>query len=103
MQKTQFFLGQIIEHKLFDYKGIIFDVDFEYTGSDDWYNKVAHSRPSKNQPWYRILVDNATHQTYVAEQNLKKASQQSTINNPLIELYFTKTANNIYTVKIKKN
>ncbi len=103
MQKTHFYIGQIIQHKLFDYRGIIFDVDFKYSGTDDWYNNVAHSRPSKNQPWYKILVDNATHETYVAEQNLSSTDLQHIINNPFVGLYFDKSADNIYTPKIIKN
>jgi heat shock protein HspQ len=104
MQKTHFYIGQIIQHKLFDYRGIIFDVDFKYSGTDDWYDNVAHSRPSKNQPWYRVLVDNATHETYVAEQNLNNSSDtQKSINNPFIGLYFDKSADNIYKPKIIKN
>jgi len=103
MKQTQFCIGQIIQHKLFDYRGIIFDVDFNYSGSDEWYESVAHSRPSKNQPWYKILVDNATHETYVAEQNLNISDLQDSINNPFIGLYFDKSTNNTYTAKIIKN
>ena len=103
MQTTHFFIGQIIQHKLFNYRGIIFDVDFQFSGTDDWYNDVAHSRPSKQQPWYRILVDNASHQTYVAEQNLNLSESLLAINNPLIDDYFTKTANNVYASKLIKN
>lgn len=104
MKHTRFCIGQIIQHKLFDYRGIIFDVDFNYSGTDEWYESVAHSRPSKNQPWYKVLVDNATLETYVAEQNLSIAeTQQDSINNPFMGLYFDKSANNIYTPKIIKN
>ncbi len=104
MQKTHFYIGQIIQHKLFDYRGIIFDVDFRYSGTDDWYDNVAHSRPSKNQPWYKVLVDNATHETYVAEQNLNHSEELGrAINNPFIGLYFNKTTDNIYTSKLIKN
>lgn len=103
MQQTHFYIGQIIQHKLFDYRGIIFDVDFKYSGTDEWYENVAHSRPSKDQPWYKVLVDNATHQTYVAEQNLNSSSVQNTINNPFIGLYFYKSGNNNYTTKMIRN
>lgn len=103
MQKTHFFIGQIIQHKLFAYKGIIFDVDFQYSGTTEWYENVAHSRPSKKQPWYKVLVDNATHHTYVAEQNLKTSQSKQEINHPLIDHYFTKSTDNIYTPKIIKN
>lgn len=103
MQHTHFYIGQIIQHKLFDYTGIIVDVDFSYSRTDAWYESVAHSRPSKNQPWYKVLVDNATHETYVAEQNLNSSTIKNTINNPFIGLYFDKTAENIYKPKIIKN
>ncbi len=103
MKHTQFCIGQIIQHKLFDYRGIIFDVDFNYSGTDEWYESVAHSRPSKDQPWYKVLVDNATHETYVAEQNLNISDLLDNINNPFIGLYFDKSGNNIYIAKIIKN
>ncbi|MFW5443441.1 MAG: heat shock protein HspQ [Methylococcaceae bacterium] len=103
MQKTNFSIGQIIRHKLFNYRGIIVDVDFQFSGTDEWYENVAHSRPSKKQPWYTILVDNANHQTYVAEQNLNTSSSHQTINNPLMEHYFTKIGESSYTPKIVKN
>jgi len=103
MQQSHFDIGQIIQHKLFDYTGIIVDVDFQYSGTDDWYDSVAHSRPAKNQPWYKVLVDNATHETYVAEQNLNSSKEAKTIHNPLLGYYFFKSANNIYTPKIIKN
>lgn len=103
MQESNFFIGQIIQHKLFNYQGIIVDVDFEYSGTDDWYENVAHSRPDKAQPWYKVLVNDATHQTYVAEQNLSLSSTNAEINNPLTSVYFTQTEGNVYTPKIIKN
>ncbi len=103
MLKTHFYIGQIIQHKLFDYRGIIVDVDFNFSGTDEWYETVAHSRPAKNQPWYKVLVDNATHETYVAEQNLNSSEEHNAIHNPLLGLYFVKSDNNIYTPKITRN
>lgn len=103
MQQSHFYIGQIIQHKLFDYTGIIVDVDFKFSGTDDWYDSVAHSKPAKDQPWYKVLVDEATHETYVAEQNLNSAEVQKAIHNLLLGHYFSKTADNIYTPKIVKN
>ncbi|MCK4843138.1 MAG: heat shock protein HspQ [Methylococcales bacterium] len=103
MQKSNFFIGQIIQHKLFNYKGIVVDVDFQYSGTDDWYDNVAHSRPAKAQPWYKVLVNDAMHQTYVAEQNLSISSTQTEINNPLTSAYFTKAEGNVYMPKMVKN
>jgi len=103
MQQSSFYIGQIIQHKLFDYRGIIVDVDFKFSGTEDWYNNVAHSRPDKDQPWYKVLVDNATHEAYVAEQNLNSSEIKNAIHNPLLGLYFYMSANNVYIPKIIKN
>jgi len=69
--KAKYCIGQLIQHKLFDYRGIILGVDLEFNSTDEWYEMVAKSRPPKNEPWYHILVHQKGHQTYVAEQNLQ--------------------------------
>ena len=68
--KAKYCIGQLIQHKLFDYRGIILGVDLEFNSTDEWYEMVAKSRPPKNEPWYHVLVHQKGHQTYVAEQNL---------------------------------
>ena len=69
--KAKYCIGQLIQHKLFDYRGIILGVDLEFKATDEWYEVVAKSRPPKNKPWYHVLVHQKGHQTYVAEQNLQ--------------------------------
>jgi heat shock protein HspQ len=69
--KAKYCIGQLIQHKLFDYRGIILGVDLEFKSTDEWYELVAKSRPPKNEPWYHVLVHQKGHQTYVAEQNLQ--------------------------------
>ena len=69
--KAKYCIGQLIQHKLFDYRGIILGVDLEFKSTDEWYEEVAKSRPPKNEPWYHVLVHQKGHQTYVAEQNLQ--------------------------------
>ena len=69
--KAKYCIGQLIQHKLFDYRGIILGVDLEFNSTDEWYEMVAKSRPPKNEPWYHVLVHQKGHQTYVAEQNLQ--------------------------------
>ena len=69
--KAKYCIGQLIQHKLFDYRGIILSVDLEFKSTDEWYEMVAKSRPPKNEPWYHVLVHQKGHQTYVAEQNLQ--------------------------------
>ncbi len=69
--KAKYCIGQLIQHKLFDYRGIILGVDLEFKSTDEWYETVAKSRPPKDEPWYHVLVHQKGHQTYVAEQNLQ--------------------------------
>ena len=69
--KAKYCIGQLIQHKLFDYRGIILGVDLEFKSTDEWYEMVAKSRPPKNEPWYHVLVHQKGHQTYVAEQTLQ--------------------------------
>ena len=69
--KAKYCIGQLIQHKLFDYRGIILGVDLEFKSTDEWYEAVAKSSPPKNETWYHVLVHQKGHQTYVAEQNLQ--------------------------------
>ena len=85
---AMFSVGYVVEHRLFDYRGVIFDVDACFEGSDDWYEEVARSRPPRDRPWYHVLPDGAQHTTYVAEQNLEAADPPAPIEHPLLEHLF---------------
>ena len=89
MANARFSVGDLVHHKLFGYRGVVFDVDSRMMLSDEWYESVASSRPPKDQPWYSVLVDNATHETYVAERNLEPDPSSAPIRHPLIETCFT--------------
>ena len=88
MQVAKFSIGQIIHHRKFDYRGVIFDVDPVFNGTDEWYDAVAKSRPPKDEPWYHVLVDNSQQTTYVAERNLDAADSILAIHHPLVKHYF---------------
>ena len=101
--KAKFRMGQIVHHKLFNYTGVVFDIDPLFQGSDEWYEQVARSRPLKNKPWYHVLVHTAEHTTYVAEQNLNLEEQPKAIQHPLINFFFTKFDGLQYHLKTKPN
>ena len=101
--KAKFRIGQIVHHKLFNYTGVVFDIDPLFQGSDEWYEQVARSRPLKNKPWYHVLVHTAEHTTYVAEQNLNLEEQPKAIKHPLINSLFTKFDGLQYYLKTKPN
>ena len=82
MKSSAFFVGQIIKHLKVGYRGVIFSVDAEFSLSDEWYEKVARSRPPKDQPWYHVMVDGGTHTTYVAQRHLAASDDLSQIDHP---------------------
>ena len=95
-EQAKFFIGQIVHHKRFDYRGVIVDVDANFQGSEAWYAQVARSRPPKDQPWYHVLVDGSDHSTYVAERNLEADDQLQPISHPLLEKFFSEFKNGKY-------
>ena len=92
----KFFIGQLIHHKRFDYRGVIVDVDAGFEGEDEWYEQVAKSRPPKDQPWYHILVHGAQHMTYVAERHLEPDLTGKPIDHPLIARFFSGFSDGLY-------
>lgn len=86
--RTLFSVGEVVHHRLFDYRGVIVDVDRSFQGSEEWYAQMARSRPPKNKPWYHVLVHEATHTTYVAERNLEPDSSGEPVDHPLMAQFF---------------
>ena len=95
-EQAAFYVGQIVEHEMFGYRGVIFDVDNCYMLSDEWYEQMAKSNPPKEEPWYHVLVDNGVHSTYVAERNLRPANNLDQINHPSMGDYFETFADGRY-------
>jgi heat shock protein HspQ len=87
--KARFSIGQVVEHRLFGYRGVIIDVDPDFRGSDEWYDTMALSRPPRDKPWYHVLPHGAEHQTYVAERNLERDESGQPVQHALVKLYFS--------------
>ena len=88
MADVEFSVGQLIRHVRFGYRGVIFDVDRTFQGSNAWYEQVARSRPPKDQPWYHVLPDGAEHTTYVAERNLSADPEPRPLEHPMLDDLF---------------
>lgn len=99
VSKPLFEIGQIVHHKLFDYRGAIYAIDPVFSLSDDWYDSVAKSRPPKNAPWYGVLVHNGAHTCYVAEQNLELEQSPSQISHPELGMVFGSFLHGRYQLK----
>ncbi len=103
LQHAKFNIGQLITHKLFNYRGVIIDADPVFQGSEEWYEKVALSRPPRDKPWYKVLVHNAYQETYVAERNLDNDTSHEPVNHPLIDSYFVRFNNGYHLHTQDKN
>ena len=92
IQKAKFSIGDIVKHKHFDFRGVIYDVDFEFNNSEEWYQSIPKNvRPRKDQPFYHLLAENdeITYEAYVSEQNLLVDESGEPIKHPLIEEIFS--------------
>ena len=90
ISRARFAVGDLVEHRLFGYRGVIVDVDPRFNATDEWYEAMATSRPPKDKPWYHVLVDGTAHSTYVAERNLDADDSAVPIRHPLLEQFFVR-------------
>ena len=73
IRATKFGIGQIVQHRFFAFRGVIFDVDPTMSNTDEWWQSIPENvRPAKDQPYYHLLAENeqTTYVAYVSEQNL---------------------------------
>ena len=88
---AKFSIGEIVKHRHFDFRGVIYDVDFEFNNSEEWYQSIPKDvRPKKNQPFYHLLAESneVTYEAYVSEQNLLIDNSNEPVKHPLIEEIF---------------
>jgi heat shock protein HspQ len=89
--ETAFSIGDVVRHRIFDFRGVVFDIDPVFANSEDWYQSIPEPvRPSKNQPFYHLFAENAENSyiAYVSQQNLLADYQQGPINHPGIDSVF---------------
>ncbi len=88
---AKFSIGEVVKHRHFDFRGVIYDVDFEFNNSEEWYQSIPKDvRPRKNQPFYHLLAESneVTYEAYVSEQNLLIDNSNEPVKHPLIEEIF---------------
>ena len=91
MPHARFGIGDVVRHRIFDFRGVIFDVDPEFSNSDEWYEAIPEAlRPSKEQPFYHLLADNAesSYVAYVSQQNLVPDESEEPIDHPALATMF---------------
>ncbi|HSK38452.1 MAG TPA: heat shock protein HspQ [Arenibaculum sp.] len=88
---AKFTLGDVVKHRHFPFRGVIFDVDPEFSNTDDWYEAIpAAVRPRKDQPFYHLYAVNpdTSYVAYVSEQNLLPDSENGPVEHPMLHSEF---------------
>ena len=91
VQLASFAIGEVVRHRLLDFRGVIFDVDPEFANSEEWYDAIPETmRPPKDQPFYHLLAENAesSYVAYVSQQNLVRDDSDEPVEHPAIPTMF---------------
>jgi heat shock protein HspQ len=89
--RARFGIGEVVRHRLLDFRGVVFDVDPVFANSEEWYQAIpAEIRPHKEQPFYHLLAENAesSYVAYVSQQNLVPDDEDEPIDHPAIDGLF---------------
>jgi heat shock protein HspQ len=102
MPKTRlakFKIGEIVRHRVFPFRGVVFDIDPEFNNTEEWWLSIpAEVRPHKDQPFYHLYAENAESEyvAYVSEQNLLLDTTSVPIRHPEVAAHFEKDADGCY-------
>ncbi len=88
---ADFAIGDVVRHKIFDFRGVVFDVDPVFANSEEWYQAIPEQmRPAKDQPFYHLFAENgdSSYIAYVSQQNLVPDESDEPIEHPAISGVF---------------
>ena len=88
---AKFQIGQIVRHRIYSFRGVIFDIDPEFNNTEEWWLSIPEDvRPHKDQPFYHLLAENdeGGYVAYVSEQNLVPDNSGEPVGNPNTRLIF---------------
>ena len=99
---AKFRLGQVVKHRIYPFRGVIFDVDPTFNNTEEWWNAIPeHVRPRKDQPFYHLLAENAetVYVAYVSEQNLLPDETGKPVRHPDVKRFFGPLQDGQYEMK----
>jgi heat shock protein HspQ len=88
---ARFGIGEVVKHRHFEFRGVVFDVDPVFNNSEEWYEAIPEAiRPRKDQPFYHLLAENAesSYVAYVSQQNLLPDDSEEPVEHPAIDNIF---------------
>lgn len=99
LKTANFKIGQVVRHRVFDFRGVIFDIDPEFNNTDEWWLAIPEDvRPRKDQPFYHLLAENdeTEYIAYVSEQNLVVDESGLPVRHPQIPEVFGELRDGVY-------
>jgi heat shock protein HspQ len=99
---AKYAIGQIVRHRVFPFRGVIFDVDPTFSNTEEWWQAIPEEiRPSKDQPFYHLLAENeeTEYVAYVSEQNLLPDSSGEPLRHPQIDDVFERDETGAYRMR----
>lgn len=99
-RSARFGIGQVVKHRLFPFRGVIFDVDPVFANTEEWYSAIPEDvRPRRDQPFYHLLAENdeTEYVAYVSEQNLLTDESSEPLRHPQLSEFFGPQIDGIYT------
>ena len=99
---TRFAIGDVVRHRSFDFRGVIFDIDPVFANSEEWYQSIPEEiRPKREQPFYHLLAesDESDYVAYVSQQNLIADSLAGPVSHPDVHQYFEQFENGRYRMR----
>lgn len=99
---AKFNIGDVLKHRLFEFRGVVFDIDPVFANSEEWYEAIPeHVRPAKDQPFYHLLAENedSSYLAYVSQQNLLHDDSDEPIDHPAIGGIFDSYGSGRYTLR----
>ena len=91
MRIAKYKLGEVVKHRVFPFRGVVFDVDPVFSNTEEWWESIPEDiRPTKDQPFYHLYAENAENEyvAYVSEQNLLADDTGLPLRHPQIENLF---------------
>ena len=99
---ARFSIGDVVKHRLFEFRGVVFDIDPVFANSEEWYDSIPEDvRPRRDQPFYHLLAENAesSYVAYVSQQNLVTDDSEEPVDHPAISGIFDGYHDGRYTLK----
>ena len=99
---ARFSIGDVVRHRMFDFRGVIFDVDPVFANSEEWYEAIPEGiRPKRDQPFYHLLAENmeSSYVAYVSQQNLVADESDEPVDHPAISGLFKGFADGRYRLR----